>query len=36
MSFSGIPMKLNSNSNKYLESMGMAEIKGYKNGKPVF
>ena len=33
---SGIPMRLNPKSNKYLESMGMVEVNGFQNGKPVF
>lgn len=33
---SGIPMRLNPKSDKYLESMGMVEVNGFQNGKPVF
>ncbi len=33
---SGIPMRLNPKSGKYLQSMGMFEVIGFQNGKPVF
>lgn len=33
---SGIPMRLNPKSDKHLQSMGMVEVNGFQNGKPVF